>query len=234
MYRPLGTSSRRFSLDTNDFRMLVIIHIMNNQHASATDHKKERNPAEFPLLGVLSLGPAHGYDLCTELRQRLGEIWILHTSHIYALLAGLEKDGFVSHERIDQENRPAKKVFRITAEGRILFRTWMTSPVTNVRDIRMEFFAKLYFARLESQEVAAKLIDDQLKVCRDNAKRQMARKEASNVEAERAVLDYRLAMLKTTVACLRKTRAALMVKPRDRKHELAFSTGTHNSVPEIR
>ena len=98
----------------------------------------------------------------------------------------------------------------------------MTSPVSNVRDIRMEFFAKLYFARLESHEVAAKLIDDQLKVCRENAKRQMARKEASNVEAERAVLDYRLAMLKATVACLRRTRAALPVESRDRNHELAI------------
>jgi PadR family transcriptional regulator, regulatory protein AphA len=213
--------------------MLVIIHMMNNQNPTASGHSKERNPAEFPLLGVLCLGPAHGYDLCTELRQRLGEIWILHTSHIYALLAGLEKDGFVFHERIDQENRPAKKVFRITPEGRTLFWTWMTSPVTNVRDIRMEFFAKLYFARLESHEVAAKLIDDQLKVCRDNAKRQMARKEASNVEAERSVLDYRLAMLKTTVACLRKTRAALSVKPRNRKHQSAISASTHNSVPDI-
>ena len=135
--------------------MLLIIHIMNNQHPSENDDKKERNPADFPLLGVLSLGPAHGYDLCAELRERLGEIWTLRASHIYALLTGLEKDGLVSHERIDQENRPAKKVFRITPEGRKLFSTWMTSPVSNVRDIRMEFFAKLYFARLESHEVAA-------------------------------------------------------------------------------
>lgn len=213
--------------------MLVIIHMMNSHYHAESDSKRERNPAEFPLLGVLSLGPAHGYDLCTELRERLGEIWILHTSHIYALLAGLEKDGLVSHERIDQENRPAKKVFRITPEGRKVFWTWMTSPVSNVRDIRMEFFAKLYFARLESYEVAAKLVDGQLKVCRENAKRQLARKEASTVEAERAVLDYRLAMLKTTVACLRRTRAELSVEPRNRDHALDASTDTDKSVSEV-
>ncbi len=207
--------------------MVVTIHIMNNQHANPNDDKKERNPADYPLLGVLMLGPAHGYDLCAELKARLGEIWILRTSHIYALLIGLEKDGLVSHERIDQENRPAKKVFRITTEGKKVFTTWMTSPVGNVRDIRMEFFAKLYFARLESHEVAAKLIDDQLKVCRESAKRQMARKEASNVQAERAVLDYRLAMLKATVACLRRTRAALPVAARHRNHERGASQIEH-------
>jgi PadR family transcriptional regulator, regulatory protein AphA len=202
---------------------------MNSHAPSTIDQTRTRNTADFPLLGVLMFGPAHGYDLCAELRKRLGEIWILRTSHIYALLTGLEKDGLVAHERIDQENRPAKKVFRITREGREVFTTWMTSPVSNVRDIRMEFFAKLYFARLESHVVAAKLIDDQLKVCRENAKRQMARKEASNVEAERAVLDYRLAMLRATVACLRRTRAALPVVARHRNRERGASQIEHTN-----
>jgi PadR family transcriptional regulator AphA len=204
---------------------------MNSHVTSTIDQIRTRNTADFPLLGVLMLGPAHGYDLCAELKARLGEIWILRTSHIYALLIGLEKDGLVSHERIDQENRPAKKVFCITPDGRKVFTKWMTSPVSNVRDIRMEFFAKLYFARLESHEVAAKLIDDQLKVCRESTKRQLARKEASNVEAERAVLDYRLAMLKATVTCLRRTRAALPVAARHRNHERAASQIDHTNGP---
>jgi PadR family transcriptional regulator AphA len=213
--------------------MLLIIHIMNNQYTNITDYKKERNPADFPLLGLLSLGPAHGYDLCAELRERLGEIWILRTSHIYALLTGLEKDGLVSHERIDQENRPAKKVFHITPEGRKIFSIWMTSPVSNVRDMRLEFFAKLYFARLESHGVAAKLIDDQLKVCRKNVKRLIAQIETCDVEAERVVLDYRLAMLKATAGWLRRARQADPVQSRERNHELAISTGKHKWFSEI-
>jgi len=194
--------------------MLVIIHTMNNQSPSTADNKKERNPADFPLLGMLSLGPAHGYDLCAGLRERLGEIWTLRASHIYALLTGLEKDGLVSHERIDQENRPAKKVFRITPEGRNLFSAWMTSPVGNVRDMRLEFFAKLYFARLESRGAADKLIDDQLKVCRKNVGRLMAQIETCNVEAERSILDYRITMLKATASWLRTARQANLLQSR--------------------
>jgi PadR family transcriptional regulator AphA len=207
---------RRFPLDTDVIRVLVIIQTMNNQDPSTTNVKKDRNPADFPLLGVLSLGPAHGYDLCAELRERLGEIWTLRASHIYALLAGLEKDGLVSHERIDQENRPAKKVFRITPEGRKLFSAWITSPVSNVRDVRLEFFAKLYFARLESHEVAAKLIDDQLRVCRRNVKRLMTQIKTCDVEAERSVLDYRLTMLKATSGWLRRARQSDPVHSRER------------------
>jgi PadR family transcriptional regulator, regulatory protein AphA len=212
--------------------MLVIIHSMNNQSPSATDNKKERNPADFPLLGALSLGPAHGYDLCTELRERLGEIWTLRASHIYALLTGLEKDGLVSHERIDQENRPAKKVFRITHEGRKLFSIWMASPVSNVRDMRLEFFAKLYFARLESRGVADKLIDDQLKVCRKNVRRLMAQIQTCNVEAERSILDYRLSMLKATAGWLRTARQANPPWPRER-NQLDISIDTHKWASEI-
>jgi DNA-binding PadR family transcriptional regulator len=181
---------------------------MNNQYRSQTDNKKQRNPADFPLLGVLSLGPAHGYDLCAELRDSLGEIWTLRASHIYALLAGLEKDGLVSHERIDQENRPAKKVFHITPEGRRLFSAWTTSPVSSVRDMRLEFFAKLHFARQESNGVVSKLLEDQLKVCSKNVKRLVAQIEACDVEAERSILHYRLTMLHATVNWLRKARQA--------------------------
>jgi PadR family transcriptional regulator AphA len=205
---------------------------MNNQYPSQIDKKKERNPADFPLLGVLSLGPAHGYDLCAELRDRLGQIWTLRASHIYALLAGLEKDGLVSHERIDQENRPAKKVFRITPEGRQLFSTWMTSPVGNVRDMRLEFFAKLYFARLESHRVASKLIDDQLKVCGKNIGRLMAQIESCQVEAERSVLDYRLAMLRATAGWLRRARQADPVQSRER-NQLNISTDSYEWISEI-
>lgn len=84
--------------------MLATTHNMNNQHPITSDYKEERNPAGYALLGVLTLGPAHGYDLCAELRERLGEIWILRTSHIYTLLTGLEKDGLVFHERIDHRS----------------------------------------------------------------------------------------------------------------------------------
>ncbi|MFH0822055.1 MAG: PadR family transcriptional regulator, partial [Pseudomonadota bacterium] len=76
--------------------------------------KEQRNPADFPILGILRRSPFHGYDLCRELDERLGEIWTLRKSHVYALLSGLEKDGLIQHERVGQETRPTKKVFSVT------------------------------------------------------------------------------------------------------------------------
>jgi PadR family transcriptional regulator, regulatory protein AphA len=175
--------------------MLVIIHAMNIRNNGIMHEKKPRNPADYPVLGVLFRGPAHGYDLCRELRERLGEVWRLRTSHIYALLAGLEKDGLVSHERVDQETRPAKKVFSITDEGRLVFLTWVRSPVTNVRDIRLEFLAKLYFSRFDSSTAVVDLISNQLSVCRSNMRRLTKNRRLCKTDTERAAMDYRLAML---------------------------------------
>lgn len=160
--------------------------------------KKPRNPADFPVLGVLHRGSAHGYDLCRELTESLGEVWRLRTSHIYALLAELEKDGLVSHERVDQETRPTKKVFSITDEGRLVFTEWLRSPVMNVREIRLEFLAKLYFTRFDFPTAVADLIADQLSVCRSSQKRLRKNLALCKTEIERAALDFRLAMWEAT------------------------------------
>jgi PadR family transcriptional regulator, regulatory protein AphA len=178
------------------------------------DKQETRNPADFPVLGALCLGPAHGYDLCRELKDRLGEIWRLRTSHIYALLTGLEKAGLVRHERIDQETRPAKKVFSVTDEGRLAFLAWVRAPVMNVRDIRLEFLAKLHFARFDSPAAVEDLISAQLLVCRANSKRLTGARRLCKTDIEREALDYRLAVLNAVDAWLvglsgdRRTEAA--------------------------
>ena len=194
-------------LDIQDGRVLEDIHNMSMQGASIMDERQARNPADFPVLGVLRRGPTHGYDLCRELRQQLGEVWTLRTSHIYALLAGLERDGLASHQRIDQEKHPAKKVFEITDKGRELFSAWVHSPVRNVRDIRLEFLAKLFFARQDSPEAAARLIADQISVCRGFEKRLRQSRQACNTHTERATLDFRLAVVEATVAWMQRMQS---------------------------
>jgi PadR family transcriptional regulator, regulatory protein AphA len=169
--------------------------------------KGQRNPADFPILGVLWHEPSHGYDLCRELGDRLGEIWTLRNSHIYALLAGLEKDGLVRHERVDQDTRPAKKVFSITDAGRETFLEWVRSPVSNMRDIRLEFLAKLHFARLDSPSAVADLVADQLAVCLGSERRLRDRRRLCRTATERAALDFRLAMVEATEAWLARLRS---------------------------
>lgn len=186
--------------------MLRISHLMDIRCRPMVQDTRVRNPADFPILGLLHDGPAHGYELCSELRERLGAIWTLRTSHIYALLAGLERDGLVCHERVDQETRPAKKVFSITDKGKVTFLAWVESPVLNVRHMRLEFLAKLHFARLHSPTALGDLIDKQLSVCRNNARYLQDKKQRCKTQTELEALDFRLAMVEAIAAWLTRLR----------------------------
>jgi PadR family transcriptional regulator, regulatory protein AphA len=186
--------------------MVPVIHDVNIRKWRMKQQNSQRNPADFPILGVLSVSPSHGYDLCRELGERLGEIWTLRRSHIYALLAGLEKDGLVRHERVGQETRPTKKVYCITEEGIRTFLDWVRSPVEPVRDMRLEFMAKLHFARLESPSAVADLVADQLARCLGKEKYLREKRRFCKTTTERAALDFRLAMVEATVAWLSRLR----------------------------
>jgi len=176
---------------------------------------KPRKSADYPVLGVLCHRPAHGYDLCRALDEWLGGIWRLRTSHVYALLAGLEKDGLATHERVDQDPRPAKKVFSVTDEGRRVFLAWVRTPVMHVRDIRMEFLAKLHFARLDSPKAVEDLIANQLSVVRSTADRLMNSRRLCKTDTARAALDYRLAVVNAVRTWLLDLRESNGYWPRD-------------------
>ncbi|MCA1959811.1 MAG: PadR family transcriptional regulator [Desulfomonile sp.] len=178
------------------------IHNVNNHTVNGSRDPLDRNQADFPVLGMLSLGPAHGYEICSDLRDRLGGTWRLRTSHIYAVLARLEADGLVVHERVGQETRPAKKVFSLTSAGRELFFQWLRSPVKGVRQLRLEFLAKLHFAEAQPNGTAAHLVKEQEAVFEANADRLKERINRVRSPTDRLALGFRLAMLDAAVTWL--------------------------------
>src|SRR6476619_4669912 len=96
---------------------------------------------EYALLGFFRQKPRHGYELYQEFADPLGlwQVWRLKQSQFYALLAKLEAAGYLSATLYPQEARPPRKIFHLTPTGETLFLTWVTSPVTHARQIRMEF-----------------------------------------------------------------------------------------------
>jgi DNA-binding PadR family transcriptional regulator len=119
-------------------------------------------PLDKALLGFLMQGSTHGYALHERVQEELGRIWYMGMSNVYAKLKDLEKAAQVECT-LDEESYPPRKVYAITREGRQSFLAWVREPVTSVRDIRVEFLAKLYFfhalqlggvdAVLEAQEM---------------------------------------------------------------------------------
>jgi DNA-binding PadR family transcriptional regulator len=120
---------------------------------------------EYAILGILMAGPKHGYELHGYINSKMSQFWQLNMSQVYALLKRMERNAVVVSDEESQENRPPKKIFSLTQKGKQRFVRWVHSPVEHVRDIRMEFMAKLYFVmELQLEGGVGLLIDKQVRV----------------------------------------------------------------------
>ena len=101
---------------------------------------------KYPLLALLEEGPAHGYELKTAFEDRYGEAWpAVNIGQVYSTLQRHERDGYVTVEIVHQANRPDKKVYHLTEDGRTALREWLEGPATTTR-LRDQFFLKFLLA----------------------------------------------------------------------------------------
>jgi PadR family transcriptional regulator AphA len=174
--------------------------IIPNKNIGPTE--RDRNPAEYLILGVLAGGNWHGYDLYQYLEQNLSLIWTLGRSQTYALLSRMEQAGLVAHKRQIQEKRPDRKIFSLAPAWRKIFNQWVKAPVAHIRDLRLEFLAKIHFLEKREQKSLGKLIEGQQEVCRKKMTRLAERKGAVLSGMERLTYDYRLSQAEAALKWL--------------------------------
>jgi len=80
------------------------------------------------LLGLLSKGPASGWDLASRLEKDPSLGWDADLSQIYPALKRLLRGGFVSLRRRRSTKGPPRREYRLTAAGRKEFATWLAEP----------------------------------------------------------------------------------------------------------
>jgi len=176
---------------------------MTSQSPTTPGDSKRLNAAEYPVLAVLNFAPAHGYDVWRYLDENLGSVWKLGRSQVYALLSQMERDGLLYHERVEQSNLPARKVFHLTDGGRTVLDDWICSPVHHVRDLRLEFPAKLHFAQKRSPTIASELVKNQVETCLEKREQMESAMARCKTETERNALGYRICVVEATVKWLR-------------------------------
>lgn len=124
-------------------------------------------------LGMLSSGPASGYDLKKQFESSFGHFFAAGYGSIYPALSGLAEQGYVTCMCIPQDGRPDRKVYEITDDGMSFLCNALENP-TPCHKIRSEFLATLCFAhlmanaqieavlshRLEEVDESLRMIDD--------------------------------------------------------------------------
>ena len=119
---------------------------------------------KYAILGALMPGQKHGYEILRFLDSHLDPTWHISSSQLYLLLGKLEEERLLRSNVEIQENRPSKRVFFLTPAGRKEFLGWIHSPTAHVRDLRIEFFARLFFFNYLSLEEGNELIKAQIEI----------------------------------------------------------------------
>ncbi|MBB6402820.1 PadR family transcriptional regulator [Arthrobacter sp. AZCC_0090] len=113
------------------------------------------------LLGVLLEHPGTGYDLKKYLDVH-GRFLRSNTqmSQVYRSLAGMEKQGWVTHTVEPRPGAQDAKTYRVTGEGATVFLDWLTGPYQPPSRFQdPEFGARLSFAGFMSAEQLLRLLD---------------------------------------------------------------------------
>lgn len=117
------------------------------------------------LLGFLTQKPRHGYELKQVFEEKMGDFWSLNYGQVYTTLERLYADGLVEYDPEVQDDKPDRKVYRITSTGREEFKTWLFSPIkTEPRTLRDELFLRLVFIAEEDTSTIFELIQSQKSV----------------------------------------------------------------------
>lgn len=132
-------------------------------------------------LGVLSSGPASGYDIKKHFESSFKHFFVAGYGSIYPALSRLLEQGYVEVERLQQDRLPDKKIYCITGAGRKAFQTALENSVPRHK-IRSEFLAMMHFSHLLPAAQVCDALDvhlSELQQLRDNLEQAAADKKLS-------------------------------------------------------
>mgnify|MGYP000004884530 CR=1 FL=1 len=114
----------------------------------------------YGILGFLSYGSMTGYDLAKAFSCSVNFFWNAQTSQIYRELGKLEEEGLVASELVLQTQRPNKKLYAITDEGKRRFRAWLSSREGMAQPMKNAFLMKVFFSGFEAPQESIRLLQD--------------------------------------------------------------------------
>jgi len=101
---------------------------------------------EHAVLGVLAQGPSHGFAVSKTFATgtELGRVLTVRRPLVYRALDRLVDAGLARPLHTEKGDAgPQRVVLEVTDRGRRRLRDWLSTPVTHVRDLRIEFLLKL-------------------------------------------------------------------------------------------
>ena len=113
---------------------------------------------KYALLGLLNYASMSGYELKQNMDVSTSNFWNAKLSQIYTALKSLEEEGWVTSTIHPQEDKPDKRVYTITDEGKRNLQSWLAEPEIEQSQQKHVFLLKLFFAaQLDKEQVLTQL-----------------------------------------------------------------------------
>jgi PadR family transcriptional regulator, regulatory protein AphA len=113
---------------------------------------------KYVLLGGLSYQSLTGYQLKQFVDSSAKHFWHAQTSQIYRTLDALEKEGLLTSQIQEQDDRPDRRLYQITAAGRADLQLWLAEPMTEIAPTKDGLLLRLFFAaQLDKETVLMQL-----------------------------------------------------------------------------
>lgn len=111
------------------------------------------------LLGLLNYGEMTGYELTKVFEDSLSFFWQAQMSQIYRELNAMEKVGWLTSHTVIQTDKPNKKLYSITQQGREELNAWLQKDLTEeLFTARNAFLMQLFFSAGKGKEETIKAL----------------------------------------------------------------------------
>ena len=114
---------------------------------------------KYAMLGFLNYRSLSGYDLKRIMDVSTTNFWVTDLSQIYKALKSLEADGAITSSVEAQDDKPDRRVYTITDEGRADLQDWLDTPLTDVTPMKEALLLKMFFsANADRQQLITQLV----------------------------------------------------------------------------
>lgn len=155
------------------------------------------------LLGLLSRGPRHGYDLKREHDERFPAGRPLAFGQVYSTLARLLRDGLVEVSEQQPGDGPERIVYALTEQGRRQLSSWVSEPEPPAPHVSNVLYTKVLLAILVDGDAAAYL--DVQRAAHLSRMRELTEQRRSASLPEALAADYALFHLEADLRWLQVT-----------------------------
>ena len=109
-----------------------------------------------------------GYDIDRYFKSSIAFFWYAQTSQIYKELNTLMKHHWVDSEIVYQSDKPNKKVFHITEEGKVELHHWLAdADLSEIMKYKNPLLMKIFFSSEIDVDQTMRLLEKYIRECSD-------------------------------------------------------------------